>query len=235
MNQYFIVGTDTDCGKTYVTAQLVDGLKQHHQRVLAIKPVASGCVQRDGLLVSEDAAQLDAHHGIHLDDALFWRFKSPISPHLAAAEEGVALSAASIGNTCASFNSDDLDCLLIEGAGGLMAPLNAQETWVDFLIQTRIPVILVVGMRLGCINHALLTEAVLNMNRIDCVGWVANCLDPMMMALQENIDTLSDKLSFPHITTISFGGVIRAADIAEYLNVHQLAIDDVQEPHAIPD
>lgn len=231
MSRYFILGTDTDCGKTYVTGQLVDVLKRCHQRVMAIKPIASGCYWHEGVLVSDDVLQLNTHNGESPNDALFWRFQSPISPHLAATEHGVALSIQAIATVCASFE----DCLLIEGAGGLMVPLNARETWLDFLIQTGIPVILVVGMRLGCLNHALLTEAVLAFNRIHCIGWIANCLDPKMMALQENIDTLSDKLAFPLIATLPFGGAFKATDIAEYLNPHPQITNDVQELRATLD
>ena len=206
MKQYFIIGTDTDCGKTHVTCHLIENLKQNHQRVLAIKPIASGCTELDGLLCSDDVQRLNRHNGVDYDDSLFWRFKRPISPHLAAAEEGSLLTANAIARSCQSFESFDLDYLLIEGAGGLMVPLNSQETWIDFLIQTGIPVILVVGIRLGCLNHALLTEAVLNMHQIQCHGWIANCIDREMLAVTENIATLTDKLSFPLLATIPFEG-----------------------------
>ena len=218
MQYYFIIGTDTDCGKTYITCQLVDYLKRNHQRVQAIKPVASGCDDVDGVLVSDDAQRLTLHNGVQHDEDLFWRLKRPISPHIAAAEEGLTLSARAIAQACQSFESDALDVLLIEGAGGLMVPLNQQETWVDFLVQTKIPVILVVGMQLGCINHALLTEAVLHMHAIRCVGWVANCLDSTMLALPDNIKTLSDRLSFPLLATVPFGGAI--TDVFQTLNFH---------------
>lgn len=235
MNRYFILGTDTDCGKTYVTGQLVDVLKQGHQRVLAIKPVASGCFRHNDRLVSDDVQQLNAHNEVCPEESLFWRFQSPISPHLAAAEDGVDLSIHSILTACRSLDASDLDVLLIEGAGGLMVPLNAQETWVDFLIEAAIPVILVVGMRLGCLNHALLTEAVLTFNGICCVGWIANCVDPSMMALQENIDTLVNRLSFPHLATVPFGGSIKVTDRGEYLNLYPQIANDAQALRAIPD
>ncbi len=216
MHRYFIIGTDTDCGKTYITCQLVDYLKQNHRRVHAIKPLASGCVEVDGVLVSEDVRCLNKHNGVESDESLFRRLKRPIAPHLAAMEEGFKVSAQSIAKACQSFKADAIDILLIEGAGGLMVPLNEQESWVDFLVQTKIPVICVVGMKLGCINHALLTEAVLNLYGIKCVGWIANCLDPDMLALPENIKTLADRLSFPRIATAPFNGVI--TDVSQTLN-----------------
>lgn len=202
MQTWFILGTDTDCGKTYVTGQLVDILKEAAQRVLAIKPLASGCVWKEGVLISEDAIHLNQHNDLSPDERLFLRLESPISPHLAAEKDRVTLSVNAIMETCKPFFSQHLDYLLIEGAGGLMVPLNDHETWVDFLKQTQIPVLLIVGMRLGCINHALLTEAVLRFHQIECIGWIANCIDPNMIALEENIDTLTSKLSFPLLATI---------------------------------
>lgn len=213
MKQVFIIGTDTDCGKTYVTCQLIDYLKQQQQRVLAIKPVASGCVEQNGVFYSEDARQLDCHNGVPTDERLFWRFKKPVSPHLAALEEGIELSAKTIEQACQSFQTDALDYLLIEGAGGLMVPLNSNETWIDFLIQSKIPVILVVGMRLGCLNHALLTEAVLTHHNISCMGWIANCLDPTLLALTDNIATLTVRLSFPLLATVSHGGQLQGTNL----------------------
>ena len=97
------------------------------------------------------------------------------------------------------------DYLLIEGAGGLMVPLNAEETWVDFIRVSQIPVLLVVGMRLGCLNHALLSDAVLQQQALPYVGWIANCLDNNMMALSENIMTLQEKMSKPCLGTVSYG------------------------------
>lgn len=204
MKRYFIIGTDTDCGKTYVTCQLLDYLKERGQRVIAIKPVASGCLEQDGELISEDVLKLQQHNG-HVQQPLCpWRFKPPISPHLAAEAVGVPLSAAAIAEFCFDEAFADFDCQLIESAGGLMAPLNHQETWVDVLLHSKIPVILVVGMRLGCLNHALLTELALNRHQIKCVGWVANCLDEHMMALSGNIKTLSEKIQWPLLATVSY-------------------------------
>jgi len=213
MKKFFIIGTDTDCGKTYVTCQLIDYLKSRHHRVLGIKPLASGCVELNGVLVSEDARQLELHNDVSYPESLFLRLKNPVSPHIAAKEDGLHLSVKSIQETCQPFESQDLDYLLIEGAGGLMVPLNAEETWIDFLQANKIPVILVVGMRLGCLNHALLTEAVLNSENIQCVGWVANCIDPDMLALSENVMTLQHRMSFPLLATVPFGSNLQGTKI----------------------
>lgn len=200
MKQYFITGTDTDCGKTYVTAQLV----KHCVRAAAVKPVASGCNVVDGQLISSDAKILQQVFNLPMDVINPWRFKSPVSPHIAAKEEGKELVLKDLADYCLNLKLDGIDSLFIEGAGGLMVPLNKDESWVDFLNVTSIPVILVVGMRLGCINHALLTQSCMNVNGIRCLGWVANCIDPNMSALQENMDTLSHLLKFPLLGTVPY-------------------------------
>lgn len=202
MKRYFITGTDTDCGKTYVTAKLVD----YFANAAALKPVASGCMVIENELVSTDAQQLQQNSSLSLDEINPWRFKLPVSPHIASKEEGICLSIKEIADYCMDFRLAGIESLFIEGAGGLMVPLNEKETWVDFLKHTDIPVILVVGLKLGCINHALLTEQALMVNKIKCVGWVANCLDPEMLALSENISTLKSILKFPLLATIPYSG-----------------------------
>ncbi len=204
MKRYFITGTDTDCGKTYVTTQLLKCV----QASVAIKPIASGCDEIRGELVSSDALQIQNNCSLSLDQINPWRFKSPISPHIAAQQQNIRLSAQQIADYCLNLESKDHQTLFIEGAGGLLVPLNETETWVDFLKLTQIPVVLVVGMKLGCINHALLTATVLKTNGICCAGWIANCIDPQMQVLSENIETLRNKMDFPLLSIIPYLGTI---------------------------
>lgn len=201
MRRYFITGTDTDCGKTYVTACLVD----YFLNTAALKPIASGCMEIDNQLISNDAQLLQKNSKFSLDLINPWRFKSPVSPHIAAEHEGVCLSITEIADYCLNVHLEGIEQLFIEGAGGLMVPLNSNETWIDWLKMTQIPVIFVVGMKLGCINHALLTEAALKAHKIECIGWIANCIDPNMLALSENIKTLIHKLASPLLATVAFG------------------------------
>lgn len=206
MKQYFIVGTDTDCGKTYVTCQLIRYFQSQGHKSLAIKPVASGCFEDDdGRLISEDAQQLMLANGEFEGDICPWRFKPAIAPHIAAEAVGIRLSAQAITDFCRDERFSSLDYLLIEGAGGLMVPLNEQETWLDFLTISQIPVILVVGMRLGCINHALLTISALTAHNIVCEGWIANCIDKDMQSLSLNIKTIADKADLPLLATVPYG------------------------------
>lgn len=207
MKRYFIVGTDTDCGKTYVTCQLVDYFKKKHNKVLGIKPVASGCIEENGHLVSQDVVQLQHHNG-HSQQINRWLFAPPISPHLAAKEVGEHVSIEALQAFCNDQSFTTVDYLFIEGAGGLMAPINEKETWLDFLNASQIPTILVVGMRLGCLNHALLTDFALNVEQVGCVGWVANCLDEDMLALTGNIETLVERMTVPLLATIPYKGML---------------------------
>lgn len=208
MKRYFITGTDTDCGKTYVTTRLLN----YFSNAAAIKPIASGCMQIENQLVNSDAQQLQQKTNLSLDVINPWRFELPVSPHIAAKEHGTRVSAKEIADYCLSLQLETVERLFIEGAGGLMVPLNDDETWIDFLRMTELPVILVVGMKLGCINHALLTEAAFRAYGIQCVGWIANCIDPQMLALSANINTLKSKLQIPLLAVLPFAGEI--AEIA---------------------
>lgn len=208
MKRYFIIGTDTDCGKTYVTCQLVKHFQKQGHKTLAIKPVASGCVEREkGMLINEDVQLLERANGPFEGSICGWQFKPAIAPHLAARDVGVRLSAQAIADFCNAERFLQQDYLLIEGAGGLMVPLNEQETWLNFLKLSEIPVILVVGMRLGCINHALLTFLALKTHGIACDGWVANCLDKDMQKLASNIETIAFQTQLPLLATVPYQGV----------------------------
>ena len=196
-NRYFILGTDTECGKTHITCLLQQMLRSQGKQVYAIKPVASGCQEVDGQLISDDALKL-ANGDRKLAQLICpWRLHQPVSPHIAARIDSIEISVPAIVNYCLDPSFDIYDYLLIEGAGGLMVPLNASETWVDVLRQSQIGVILVVGIRLGCINHALMTAEILKKNGIPLVGWVANCLDPATLYIDEVIQTLQNKLNVP--------------------------------------
>ena len=168
-------------------------------------------------LVSEDVVQLQRHNGQVLQSICPWRFKPPISPHIAAAQVGQLISAKAITDFCYDTAFAPFDYLLIEGAGGLMVPLNNKETWLDVLSMSNIPVILVVGMRLGCLNHALLTELALKVHQTKCVGWIANCIDNQMLALSENIKTLSEKIKWPLLATIPYGGGLSGEIMLQHL------------------
>ncbi len=208
MKKFFIAGTDTNIGKTYVTCQLLSYLNSEQPQALAIKPVVSGAIEQDGKLIYQDVALLQQHNAAQDLSISNWYFKEQISPHIAAARNQMQISASEIVEYCNQPQFNHREYLFIEGAGGLMAPLNQSETWLDVLSLSRIPVILVVGMRLGCLNHSLLTAHALQSNRISCVGWVANCVDPNMLEFQANLETLIHSLPWPLIASVPFQGRI---------------------------
>lgn len=214
MNRYFITGTDTDCGKTYVTGKL----QSFFSDAIAIKPVASGCIRDENNLVSTDALYLQKYNHLSLDKINPWRFSLPVSPHIAARRDGSLLNIYEIADYCMGFQLENKNTLFIEGAGGLMVPLNEKESWIDFLKITHIPVIIVVGMKLGCINHALLTQTALSAHNIPCAGWIANCLDPEMLMIEENIVTLIDLLKFPLLARVPFAGDISDVQLSSISN-----------------
>lgn len=209
MKAFFITGTNTDCGKTYAACQLLDFYRRQGQRVVALKPVATGCHQEEGRLYSEDARLLQQHAGMDRENSL-WCFEPPVSPHIAAAKAGVRIEAQSLVHYCQRESSDRPDVLLVEGAGGLMVPLNPEQTWIDFLQLSDISVIVVVGVRLGCINHALLTASVLTAHGISCAGWIANCLDPNLLYPDDTLQTLHDNMPMPYWGIIPFKGAFEA-------------------------
>lgn len=204
MKRYFITGTDTDCGKTYVATKIL----QKFPSTAALKPIASGTIFKDETWVNNDAWQLQQCSNLSLAEINPWSFSHPIAPHIAAMREGVCIEARDLVQYCLDFHREGLQNLFIEGAGGLCVPFNEKQTWIDFLklSQGQIETILVVGMRLGCINHALLTQMALKSSELRCIGWIANCLDEDMLELTENIRTLKNLLQFPLLATLPFQG-----------------------------
>ncbi len=205
MKRYFITGTDTDCGKTYVTSQLIN----YYSNAVALKPVASGCKNVGNELISSDAQELIKNNKLDLDLINPWRFELAVSPNIAAEHEGKSIVISELVRYCSQFELAGTDTLFIEGAGGLMVPLNNQETWIDFLRLSKISVLVVVGMKLGCINHALLTVTALKMHGISCTGWIANCIDPNMLAFDENMATLGRFIDAPLLAIVPYQGAIQ--------------------------
>ncbi|WP_419421094.1 dethiobiotin synthase [Legionella sp. D16C41] len=203
MKRYFITGTDTDCGKTYVTCMLLAYLNQKY-KAQAIKPIASGCEEVKGQLVSQDVVRLQAYNADENTSINYWKYKEPIAPHLAAHLVNEEVTATQVMQFCEQTKFNYFDYLLIEGAGGLLVPLNNHETWLDFLKLFNIPVILVVGMRLGCINHALLTDALLKAHQVPCLGWIANDVSKEMLFREENISTLKAMMHMPFIGRVYY-------------------------------
>jgi len=201
----FITGTDTGVGKTFFTAALVSALQNAQRSVIAFKPVAAGCELMDGKLKNEDALVLmDAmNEDISYKTINPISLRQPIAPHLSALEDGVELSVSRIRQVC-RLSDYSHSTLLIEGAGGWLVPLNKEETFADYAVAESLEVILVVGMKLGCINHALLTQQSILDRGLKLTAWVANQIDPQMLYQSQNIETLSKRLDCPLIAQIPY-------------------------------
>ncbi len=205
---YFVTGTDTEIGKTFVAAALLRLARDRGLRCAALKPVAAGCTRVDGELENDDARQLIAASGTDLD----YRRVNPvalepaIAPHIAATQAGITLGARELVRHCRAALADEFDFAVVEGAGGWFVPLNATETLADVCFGIGARPILVVGMKLGCLNHALLTAHAIAHAGGELAGWVANCPTPAMPVFDENVATLRERLPAPCLGIVPYLG-----------------------------
>ncbi len=205
IQSYFITGTDTDVGKTYIACSLVRHFVQLGADVLGMKPVAAGCELVQGRLLNEDVKQLQLASNIEAPLALInpYAFQPAIAPHIAAKQAGVTISLEAINKAFHQLKQL-AGVVIVEGAGGFCVPLNDSETTADLVVQLNLPVILVVGMRLGCINHALLTVGAIEARGLELAGWIANQVIAEMTAYQENFDTLKQMINAPCLAQVKW-------------------------------
>ena len=214
----FVTGTDTGVGKTRVSAVLLHALARHHQRVIGMKPVAAGVVRvatdSGDIWASEDAVALREASTCQVPPELDnpYLLHEALSPHIAAQRAGVQIRIAHIV-ACYQALARRADAVVVEGAGGFHVPLSDHQTGADLAQALALPVVLVVGLRLGCLNHALLTAEAIRARGLTLVGWVANRLDPAMQAQAENVAWLQQQLAVPLLADIAFEPVIDARDI----------------------
>jgi dethiobiotin synthetase len=204
-SRFFVTGTDTGVGKTTVTVRLMQQLIAQGKTVIGMKPVASGCEWLEGRWQNEDVRLLTAASNVTAPPELInpYCFNPAIAPHIAAAQAGVEIQLEVI-HTAYTQLTAMADVVIVEGAGGLLVPLNRTHSIADLIQALQLPALMVVGMRLGCINHALLTAQVLKARQIDCCGWVANRIDPHMSMPEENLQTLIDRLQQPPLLQVPF-------------------------------
>lgn len=197
---FFITGTDTGVGKTHVACKLIAAYVAQGYKVIGMKPVAAGCELVDGVWVNEDVLKLEAASNVQAPRELInpYSFKEAIAPHIAAEIMGVEINIEVIQQ---AFNKlrDIADIVIVEGAGGFLVPLNATQSTADLALALNIPVILVVSMKLGCINHSLLTVEAIQARNLTLHGWVANRLAQNMHALAENEATLAQRIHAPKL------------------------------------
>jgi len=197
----FVTGTDTEIGKTFVSCALLRGLARAGLSATAMKPIAAGAhfSAEDGLWHNEDADQLDAAAGTVLPPEVRtpYLLRAPAAPHIVAAHEGMTLELDPIV-ACHREAMRRADVVVVEGVGGFRVPLDDERDTADLAVALALPVVLVVGMRLGCINHALLTADAIAARGLRLIGWVANVVDPAMRFIDENIDTVRVRLEREH-------------------------------------
>ncbi len=192
MRGFFVTGTDTGVGKTEVAAGLLTCLGAGGLRTLAMKPVASGCEETPEGLRNSDAEQLRACASVAVPYEVVnpYAFVPPIAPHVAAVEAGRIPHVADLAGAYRVLTMNHADAVVVEGAGGWRVPINSGETLADLARELMLPVVLVVGMRLGCLNHALLTAEAVCRDGLPLAGWVANHVDAEFARAEENLATL---------------------------------------------
>ena len=214
MQMKLIIGTDTEIGKTYCCVQIMQYLIQFRkQMVAALKPISSGVMNCEYGELNEDVYKLFKASNVHLEFTQInpFSFRPAIAPHIAAKQENKILNVHKISSQINEITKQMkfVDHLLIEGVGGLMVPLNDNETYLDLLAELDHPIILVVGMKLGCLNHALLTATILKQNKLPLIGFIANQINPDMEYFAENLEYLTQKLSVPLLATIPYNSRIQ--------------------------
>ena len=221
---YFITGTDTGVGKTLICCALLHGFAALGKSVIGMKPVAAGAVHGPAGLVNDDVALLRAASNVDAPLALVnpYCFEPPIAPHLAAEQAGVVIDLTIIA---AAFErlAAVADIVIVEGVGGFCVPLNFGEDSADLAQRLGLPVILVVGLRLGCLNHALLTAHSIRAHGLTLAGWIANRIDPAMAAAERNVAALAERLAAPLLGGVEFMAAPSPEQIAGRLAWSRLA------------
>lgn len=221
---FFITGTDTDAGKTIVTAGLLAAANKAGKRTIGLKPVAAGCEDTPEGLRNSDAVLLQETASVKLsyDQVNPIAFEPAIAPHIAAMREGRMMSGERIAAYCRGAMMQPADLVLVEGAGGWRVPLSYRETMAQIPKSLQVPVILVVGMKLGCINHALMSAESISRDGIPLAGWIANRVDADMDCYEENRDTIANMLRAPMLAEIPHVSDPTPDNIAEFIDIDRL-------------
>jgi dethiobiotin synthetase len=206
MYGYFVTGIDTGVGKTRVAVRL---MQQFHERglgVVGFKPIASGAERTPNGWKQEDVDALQAAATVKLPNAVVnpYCFEPPIAPVIAAVEQGTCMTVNSLMEVYNNKIKPEVDAVVVEGAGGWIQPLNEHETLADLACALRLPVVIVVSIRLGCLNHTLLTYESIKASGLPIAGWYANLIDPTVNRPEEQIMELQKRLSCPLLDTIAY-------------------------------
>ena len=221
---YFVTGTDTDAGKTLVTSGLLSAGTQQGLTTIGLKPVAAGCDDTPEGLRNSDALSLIEAMSVELPYGQVnpVAFEPAIAPHIAAAEEGRRITVDRLAGICRGALVKKHDLSFIEGAGGWRVPLNNREMLSGLAVSMNTPVILVVGVKLGCISHALLTAEAIIRDGLKLVGWVASKVNPDMDRYDENLQTLKGLLPAPCLGVVPWLEDTCHESVAEHLDISPL-------------
>lgn len=220
----FVAGTDTGVGKTLLACALLRGFAARGLRVAGMKPVAAGALRRGGAWRNDDVELLRAAGNVDVPSELVnpYCFAPPIAPHIAAQEAGAPIRMAVIGKSYARL-ARHADLVVVEGAGGLLVPLTRTCSVIDIPARLRLPVVLVVGLRLGCINHALLSVEALAARGLHLAGWIGNRIDPAMERTEGNLRTLRTRIKAPLLGVVRHVRNPRPATVARMLDINALS------------
>lgn len=218
---YFITGTDTGIGKTLVSCALLQAFAEKGKKVIGMKPVAAGSENGRWL----DVDLLMAASTVSAPNKLInpYALVPPIAPHIAAKQANIEIDLAAIKSAFDELQKT-ADVVIIEGVGGFMVPLNDHHDGADLARVLGVPVVMVVGLRLGCLNHALMTAQTISANKLLLSGWIANGIDPAMVAKEENIQTLTHRLDCPLIGEIPYLNNINLNILSQLLEINKLQL-----------
>ncbi|WP_303907150.1 dethiobiotin synthase [Thiohalomonas denitrificans] len=220
----FVTGTDTGIGKTWTSLGLIAAFQRRGERVVGMKPIAAGCEATAEGLRNDDAVHLQQAGSVPVayETVNPYAFVPPVSPHVAAARAGVAIDLTRIVSVYGQL-ANQADRVVVEGVGGWHAPLGEAITVAELARALGLPVVMVVGLRLGCLNHALLTARAIRDDGLELAGWVANELSPEMEAAAQNIRYLRDHIDAPLLGIVPYMGSPQGKRIAANLDVDSLA------------
>jgi dethiobiotin synthetase len=223
MQGLFVTGTDTGCGKTRVAVALIASLRRRGLSVAGFKPVAAGAQRHDGLLKNDDAMALlrVSSPGLSYAEVNPFCFEEPVSPHIAAAAGSRTVSLAEIADRLQSLCLRH-DLVVVEGAGGWRVPLGPELDIEALAVGLKLPILLVVGLRLGCLNHAQLSEQAIEASGAPLLGWVGSEVDPQMPRRRENLDTLKQRLHSPGLGVLPFRAELDKHLTGDFLDLDAL-------------
>ena len=221
---FFITGTDTEVGKTVTTVALLRAANRQGLMTAAFKPVAAGCDLMEGGLCNQDVLMLQENASIRqaYDESVGFCFEPPIAPHIAAEETGTVIDFKVLSDGLDHLQQTDADLILVEGAGGWRLPVGHGHFLSDWVRHENLPVILVIGAQIGCLNHAMLTYEAILRDHLPLAGWCINRIHPDMSHYQQNLDTLRSMIAEPFLGEIPYLARPFESDLGHYLDISPL-------------